>query len=139
VKLLETADRCLVRFDPGETLPDALVALAQTQGWRAASLQGLGAVRDVTLAYYDLALRQYLKITVDGIVELVSLVGNLAYVNGAPIWHLHAAVAARAGALKGGHVVTFEVAITLECWIQPADHTVTRRLDERSGLNLLDL
>ncbi len=55
------------------------------------------------------------------------------------LWHLHAAVADRTGALKGGHLVTLEVAVTLECWIHPADHTVTRRPDERSGLNLLHL
>jgi predicted DNA-binding protein with PD1-like motif len=139
VKLLETEGRCLVRFDPGEIVPAALVELAGAQGWRTASLSGLGAVRNVVLAYYDLQLRQYLKFTVDGIVELVSLTGNLSYVDSVPIWHLHAAVADRTGALKGGHVVSLEVAITLECWIHPADRTITRRLDERSGLNLLDL
>ncbi len=60
MKLLETGDRCLVRFDPGETLPGALVELAQVQGWRSASISGLGAVSNVVLAYYDLPLRQYL-------------------------------------------------------------------------------
>ena len=139
VKLLETGGRFLVRFDPGETLPEALVELARTQGWRTASLQGLGAVHKVVLAYYDLQVRQYLKFPVEGIVELVSLTGNLSSVDGVPTWHLHAAVADRTGALKGGHLVALEVAITLECWIHPADRTVTRRLDERSGLNLLDL
>lgn len=139
MKSIETEGRWLVRFDPGEKLPDALVELARRQGWTSGALAGIGGVRNVTLAYYDLQLRQYLKFPVDGIVELVSLMGNLSVVEGVPTWHLHATVADRTGTVKGGHLVSLDVAITCECWIRPGDLTVTRRLDERSGLNLLDL
>jgi len=139
MKLAEDGQRVLVRIEVGEKLPDALVELAKVRGWGSASILGLGAVKGVTLAYYDLPNRKYVNHPVDGIVELVSLVGNLAIFNGAPIWHLHCSVADEHGSLKGGHLVTLEVAVTVECWIHPGDQPVTRRYDEAAGLNLLDL
>lgn len=139
MRIAEDNDRTLVRFEVGERLPDALVELARQRGWGAAEVTGLGAVRAVTLAYYDLASRTYINHPVEGIVELVSLVGNLALLNGAPIWHMHCCVADRHGSLKGGHLVTLEVAVTVECWIQRSDVAVTRRYDDHTGLSLLDL
>jgi predicted DNA-binding protein with PD1-like motif len=48
-------------------------------------------------------------------------------------------VADKSGNLKGGHLVTLEVAVTVECWIHPGVKPVARCYDETAGLNLLDL
>jgi predicted DNA-binding protein with PD1-like motif len=139
MKISEDNDRFLVRFEVGEKLPDALLELAKQWGWVSAQITGLGAVKGVTLAYYDLPEQKYITHPIEGIVELVSMVGNLAMFNGAPIWHMHCCVADMNGNLKGGHLVTLEVAVTVECWIHKSDKPVTRRYDEAAGLNLLDL
>jgi uncharacterized protein len=138
VKVLEDNGRFLVRFEVGEKLPDGLLELAKKHKWGTASITGLGAVKGVTLAYYDLPARKYINHPIDGIVELVSLVGNLAHFNDAPIWHLHCSVADEHGNLRGGHLVTLEVAVTVECWIHPGTAQAVRRYDDAAGLNLLD-
>jgi uncharacterized protein len=139
MKIHQDGSRFLIRCEVGEKLPDVLLDLARSRHWISAEITGLGAVRGVTLAYYDLNDRKYINHPIDGIVELVSLVGNLAWLDGNPIWHLHCSVADRNGNLKGGHLVTLEVAVTVECWITLGDKPLARRYDEFSGLNLLDL
>ena len=123
----------------GDRLPEALVELAKQQGWASGSISGLGGVTNVQLAYFDVLRREYLPIAVDGIVELVSLTGNLSIVNDAPFWHLHAVVSDRDGHTTAGHLMSLEVAITLECWIDAAHEPITRRRDEQTGLNFLDM
>lgn len=139
MRWIEDHSRLLVRFEVGEKLPDSLVDLARRLGMVSGSLSGIGGVRNVVLGYYDLQARQYVTFEVPGIVELVSLIGNVSLVSGQPFWHLHALVADREGNVKGGHLMSLEVAITVECWIERGSKMVRRNEDEFSGLNLLDL
>jgi uncharacterized protein len=139
VRIRQVRQRFLVRFEVGDVLPQTLVAVSQEQGWKSGSLSGIGGVQEVVLGYYDLAAREYVKIPVEGIVELVSLAGNLSSVDGAPFWHLHAAVAGRDGRLYGGHLINLRVAITLECWIDPTDLSVERKYEDACGLKLMNL
>ncbi|MBU0508425.1 DNA-binding protein [bacterium] len=139
MRISPQGSRFLAKFEIGEVLPRAFVELARERGWTSGSVSGIGGVRNVLLAYYDLAARKYLEFPVDGVVELVSLTGNLALVNGEPFWHLHAAVADREGNVKAGHLVHLEVAVTLECWIEPGAALVERTPDQHTGLNLLNL
>jgi predicted DNA-binding protein with PD1-like motif len=139
MRWIEDHSRLLVRFEVGEKLPESLVDLARRLGIASGSLSGIGGVRNVVLAYFDLQAREYVTFDVPGIVELVSLTGNVSLVNGQPFWHLHASVADREGNVKAGHLVTLEVAITAECWIERASKMQQRKRDDYSGLNLLDL
>ena len=137
MKVHHDSSRFLVRFERGEAIPDTLVTLAKERGWMSGSLLGIGGVQDVMLAYFDLHTKSYMQIPVEGIVELISLSGNLAFVDGQPLWHMHAAVSDVKGRVTAGHLVSLKVAVTLECWITPSHDVVTRSRDEFSGLNLL--
>jgi predicted DNA-binding protein with PD1-like motif len=139
MRWIEDHSRLLVRFEVGEKLPESLVDLARRLGIVSGSLSGIGGVHNVVLGYYDLQARKYVTFEVPGIVELVSLIGNVSLVNGQPFWHLHAAVADRDGNVKAGHLVSLEVAVTAECWIERGRKMLQRKRDEYSGLNLLDL
>lgn len=139
MKFRIAGNKYLVRLEAGEMLPDALFELASEQNLTSASISGIGGVSDVRLAYYDLRKREYLEFEVEDIVELVSLIGNLSIVDGEPFWHLHAVVADRTGSVKAGHLVRLKVAVTLECWIDPANAVVERAFDQFTGLKLLNI
>jgi uncharacterized protein len=139
MKIAQEGSRFLIRFELGESLPASLLNLAEEQKWGSASLTGLGAVKNVQVAYFDLTENKYIAHNLDGIVELISLVGNLSWFNEKPVWHLHATLADCDGNVKGGHLIHLEVAVTVECWIHASQLHVARKLDSHSGLNLLDL
>lgn len=139
MRVAEIEGRLLVRGEVGDHFPDKLTRLARERYWRSGSLTGLGGVREVRLAYFDLDRKEYVPIHVPGVVELVSLTGNLALVNDQPFWHLHAAVSDRDGRVTAGHLSHLEVAVTVECWIDASSAPISRAPDPRTGLNLLDI
>jgi uncharacterized protein len=139
MKVAVIGPKYLVRFEPGEILPDALTALAKDRNWSCGSIQAIGAVEDVILGYYDLHKKEYIRIAVEGEVEVVSLSGNLSRLSETPLWHMHILVSDREARVQGGHLFALKVAVTLECWIEIHDRVVNRKMDEHTGLNLLDV
>lgn len=139
MKIQQIGQRYLVKGEVGDRYPETFVELAQSQGWRSGSISGIGGVRHVVLAYYDLNSNAYLQLPVEGVVELVSMSGNLSMLAGQPFWHVHAIVGDRSGELRGGHLVGFEVALALECWVEASQTEIVRAHDSNLGLNLLNI
>lgn len=128
----------LIRLPTNSQLPEVLVELAIEQKWNSAICSGIGGVSDVKLAYYDLQKKEYLEFDVDGILELVSLNGNLTTLEEKPFWHLHAIVADNTGKTSGGHLMSCRVALTIELAVWPNDKIYTRKMEESTGLRLLN-
>jgi predicted DNA-binding protein with PD1-like motif len=102
-------------------------------------MMGLGAVRSVTVSYWNADSQQYETHELEEQMEVISLVGNVALREGEPFAHIHLGLSRRDLSMVGGH---FNAAIAhplLEIWLTPIDATVTRSLDESCGLYLLDL
>ncbi|MBL0060355.1 MAG: DUF296 domain-containing protein [bacterium] len=128
----------LFRLKTGSHLPEALVEMAIAHRWNSAICCGIGGISEVRLAYYDLQKREYLTFDVEGIVELVSLDGNLTKLDDKPFWHLHAIVADRTGCTHGGHLMSCKVALTVEFAVWPMEKMYTRTLEQSTGLRLLN-
>ncbi|MBN2359078.1 MAG: DNA-binding protein [Deltaproteobacteria bacterium] len=135
-----TTSGYLLRLERGGSVLDEIAAFCRDRGVGAAWLTGLGAVEKVELGYYDLDARCYQRTRLDGSHELISLVGNVAQVDGAPFVHAHAALGDRDCRLRAGHLFAATVAATVELQLQPlTGAAVDRRLDPATGLKLLDL
>ncbi len=128
----------LHRIKTSALLPEALVELAVAHKWNSAICSGIGGVSEVKLAYYDLPKREYLTFDIEGIVELVSLNGNLTELDGRPFWHFHAIVADKTGRTFGGHLMSCKVALTIEVAVWSMEKKYTRTLEESTGLRLLN-
>ncbi len=127
----------LVRLPTGARIPDVLREIALNRGWPAAVCTGIGGVSDVELAYYSLDTKSYCEFFVEGVVELVSLHGNLTGDIGDPFWHLHAIVADQSGRCFGGHLNSCKVALTVEIAVWPMLDYHLRTFDPELGLRLL--
>lgn len=116
-----------------------LEAYAKTNTLAGAWLQsGLGGTEHVTLSFYDLETRQYIDKTFDEPLEILSLQGNLAWVDGKPFWHVHGSFSTREFQSIGGHVKQLSIALTGELLIVPLETALTRGYDETTGLQLLE-
>lgn len=106
-----------------------------TAGW----ISAIGTVRQAVLGYFMPEERQYRRIPVSGLMEIVSCQGNVSLKDQAPFVHLHIVLAGPDGATVAGHL--FEsVAFVGEFCLQEVQGPPLERLpDAASGLALWDL
>ena len=127
----------IIALGKGEDLHTTLQDLALNAGWASAWVQGLGGAALVTLGFFDPIKKQYQWKTVTGQHEILSLQGNLAWVEGKPLWHIHGSFSGADYRVIGGHVKDLLVGLTCELAITPLETPVTRVFDDDTGLKLL--
>jgi predicted DNA-binding protein with PD1-like motif len=106
-------------------------------GIEAAWLSYLGAVSSASLRYYDQDERVYVDFEIDAHLEVLSGVGNVSLLDGAPFVHTHAAFADEEGRAWGGHLNTGTRVWALEVRIQElVGEPLVRRPDDCTSLSL---
>jgi predicted DNA-binding protein with PD1-like motif len=126
-------------FDIGDEVTDGLTRFAREQRITGASLTAIGALSDVTLGYFDWNDKRYHRTPLREQVEVVSLVGNIALGDDAPKLHAHIVVGRRDGTAYGGHLLDGHVRPTLEVVLVETPAHLRRRMDDQTGLALIDL
>ncbi|MBM3317688.1 MAG: DNA-binding protein [Candidatus Eisenbacteria bacterium] len=129
--------RLLVFAEDDEVLPE-LTAYARSEGIGAAHFTGIGAFSGATLGHFDPATRVYGEIVIDRQVEVIALTGNIGLHDGAPRVHAHALVGLPDGSTRAGHLVAARVRPTLELFVTVLPGEIRRRMDEASGLPLIN-
>ena len=130
----------LIRLDKGEMLAESLERFAAETRIEGAWVNGLGAALGATLGFYDLDKKEYRWQQFDGLREVVSLTGNLAYdEQGAFVFHLHAVLSDDQYRTAGGHVKNLTAGATVELFVHRAYQPTKRKMDGRVGLKTLDL
>lgn len=131
-----------VRLDRGERLTEAmgqLFAESDTQ-LIGASVSGVGAAEQLTLGFYDLETKEYIWRDFAPMYEIAGLQGTIARDEQDNLmFHLHGTFSDRDYRVVGGHVKDFVVGGTCELFIHVTYQPLKRKLDEQTGLKLLDL
>ena len=106
-----------------------------------AQFQAIGAVEDIEIGYYDLASRAYVFRAEVGPFEVASMDGNVAELDGLPVLHAHATLSRCDETMEciGGHLRRATVALTLEVAMWEITQPLTRRYDEETGLNTINV
>jgi len=126
----------IVRLERGEDVFKELTEFAKKENITAAEFRAIGAVEKLVIGSYDLSTKEYDRRNVDGILEAVAVIGNVALVDGEQFLHIHGVFSDADLTCFGGHVFSMEAAVTLEVFITPHDTTIVRELDENIGLKL---
>jgi len=129
----------VLRLMRDEEIIASLAAWAGSAGIGSGMISGLGAMRDVILGYYDETSKAYLKREIPGPVEILSLSGGVAGLEGRPYIHIHAAVSDREGRAWGGHLFRGTVTATGELYVLPGRMVLQRLKDAAEPFFLLDL
>lgn len=130
-------DKYLVRLDRGEEVLSTLNSICIKNNIIAGKISGIGAVCDVSLGFYDVSTKVYDSKKFDGEFELLSLSGNISYLDGEPFTHLHVTMSDAKYQVFGGHLFEATIAVTGEIWIVPAEIKVDRLKNDEIGLNLM--
>jgi len=127
-----------LRIDKDEEIFESVKAFAKKEGITAASLSGIGAVKDAEIGFYDLEKQEYESKIFPDVMELLSANGNISLLEGEPFLHLHGVVSGHDYLAKGGHFFKATVGVTCEFVVTPIDLEIHRTMNSSIGLCLLD-
>ncbi len=133
------ASEFFIRLDQGEEVIKVLTEFALGNGIKSGSIQGIGAVKDVTLGYLDLHTKQYLKRSYSEEMELISLLGNITILNNKPFLHCHATCSGSDFRPVSGHLFTATVTATGEFSVIQSEGELIRCFDPALGFNRITL
>lgn len=127
-----------VIFRPGDDPFPGLTRFAAQYHIQSAHFTAIGAFHDARLGFYDPEKKMYRLIPIDTQVEVVSLVGDIAQLNGKPAVHMHCVVSMPDGHALGGHFLSAHVAPLLEVFVTADPIPLQKKHDEATGLSLMD-
>lgn len=123
----------------GDDLFAHLEALMRDEAVPSASFVGFGFAGRVTFGFYDFARKDYDPRTFEN-REIASMTGSLAWKDGAPSVHAHAAAGDGSFALVGGHLLALTVGTgSLEITVTRHPDRLDRVVDPRIGANVLQV
>jgi predicted DNA-binding protein with PD1-like motif len=130
----------LVRLDPGDKIIESLVNYVADRQYEIPSgfLTGIGAVSEAEIGWYDRGGEVYRTEVIKENLEITTLAGNIAWVEGSPMVHAHITLGRQDYSVLGGHLIEATISITGEIWIHTSQFRVARSQSEFKGLKLID-
>lgn len=135
--LAKTDKPFIIALKIGEDLFESILRVMNDAELTAASISGLGAVDDVTLAYYHLTTKEYQTKLFKGMYELTSLNGNMAVLDNNRFLHIHGTIGDDKYEVYGGHFMSATVGPSVEISVVPLVGKIKRAYDDRTGLKLM--
>ena len=134
------AERTLILvIEPEEEAFEAIKRFAKRENVNAASVTAIGAFSTATLAFFDLASKEYKEIPVSAQSEVLSMLGDIVLdENDTPNPHLHVVLGFADGATRGGHFLKGMVRPTLEVVIRETPAELRRSYRKDFGIALID-
>ena len=123
----------------GEPIIETILNCARALKLNSASLSGLGALENPTIAYFNLGKRTYQDKIFSGIFELISLIGNIAQFEGNYVPHIHVTLGDEQYQVFGGHLQNAIVGVTAEITITPLAGSLIRQLHPDIGAKLIQV
>ena len=125
-------------FRTGDELAEGLSEFAEQQKLSAASFKAVGALSSVRLGWLSWESKKYEpSVTLDEQVELLSLIGDVALLEGKPVVHAHAIIGKRDGTAHGGHLLEAHIRPTCEVVLTESPTHLQKFVDPESGIALI--
>ena len=134
----EPAREYAVIFSKGDEAFSGLLDFAGKYHITSAHFTAIGALNGATLAWFDPKRKIYKKIPIEGQVEVISMIGDIALYQGKPVVHTHAVVGGPDGTTRAGHVLEAYASPTVEVMVTVDPVTIQKRFDPATDLTLID-
>lgn len=116
---------------------EGILEFGRKKGIEGAWLSAIGSSKEVELGFYDLEKQEYMNRIFAEPLELLEASGTLATKDGKLILHLHGVFSKTDYSTIGGHIQKMTANATVEVFIHKLNEKLERRLDSKTGLNLL--
>ena len=139
MKYNKVDDKIFVSIDKGELVNQSLLNVAEKEGLNSGWVNGLGAISNIEIGYWDIEEKIYVKKTFDEDYELLSLIGNVSLVDNKPFIHTHISFSDTKFRVYGGHLFDAKVIAAAEFCIFRSEYQLHRKLNCDIGLSLWDI
>jgi uncharacterized protein len=126
-------------FDKEDEVIQELTRFAKQEKLNASQFTAIGAFREAVLGFFERERKDYKKIPVKEQVEVLSLIGDIALSGGEPKLHAHVVLGKADGTACGGHLLEARVWPTLEVVLTESPSYLRRKIDDETGLALIDI
>lgn len=131
----DDARAAFVRLERGDDLLERLNAVATELRFDAATVQIVGAVERLAVAYYRQDTHEYERHEYDAPHEISGGVGNVSLKDGKPFVHIHVTGSGADGKAVAGHLVDGTRVFLIEAYFRRLDGPApVRQLEEDLGL-----
>ncbi len=134
-RAVTTTGEYLLRPETGADWRAQLEGFARERGIDAAWFQGMGALQDAELWFYDQDDQEYHSTTFDEPLEVSACVGNVAMLDGERFAHTHAVLGRPDGGTVSGHLNAGTV-FAGELHLRAFEGELVREYDDVTGLDL---
>ena len=132
-------DKIFISIDKGELVNQSLLNVSEKEGLKSGWVNGLGAISNIEIGYWDIEEKIYVKKTFDEDYELLSLIGNVSLVDNKPFIHTHISFSDTKFKVYGGHLFDAKVIAAAEFCIFTSEYHLHRKLNCDIGLSLWDI
>ena len=139
MKYNKVDDKIFTSIDKGELVNQSLLNVAEKEGLNSGWVNGLGAISNIEIGYWDIEEKIYVKKTFDEDYELLSLIGNVSLVDNKPFIHTHISFSDTKFKVYGGHLFDAKVIAAAEFCIFTSEYHLHRKLNCDIGLSLWDI
>ena len=139
----EYGGTCYIRLDRGDEILSSVKRVCELTGARSAVFTGIGACSEAQILTFDPEKGAFESRTLTGMLELVSLTGNVISGENDLSLHVHASFAYRlpdgTHAVAAGHVARAVTLYTAEIELRPVrGGVIGRRTDPVTGTGFWD-
>ncbi|QQS43603.1 DNA-binding protein [Candidatus Roizmanbacteria bacterium] len=127
----------ILRFDRGEEFISAIQDFCTKNNIKSGYFHGIGACHKLELSWYNLQTKKYETKVIEENLEITSLTGNIALIDGSVFAHTHGVFGGRQLQAIAGHVKSMEISATCEIKLDIFEGTIERIFDEATGLKLM--
>ncbi len=135
--ILQDHHRYILCFETGEEVFEVLKKFLADEKITASVFNAIGACQLAELSYFNLETKKYQNKVFEEDMEIVSLTGNSAMLNGQTALHAHAVLSRPDFSAIAGHLFKLIISATCEMFLINLDGKMERGLDKETNLNLL--
>ena len=139
MKFKNIKDTYFIRLERGERIIETLKSFCANNKIRCGYFFGIGALDDVELAHYIVENKKYTSKTFKQPLEIINMTGNVTTIDKEVYLHCHITLSDEGMRAIAGHLKEGVISATCEIVLVSAAASITRKYDNLTGLNLLDL
>lgn len=129
-------NRIYLSIDKGEKVNSTIFKVCEDNNISFGWINGIGAIDDPDVGYYDIKSKKYIKKTFKGDFEIVSLIGNMTFKDGNRFIHTHILFTDENFNAYGGHLFDATISAAGEFIIIMGDKKINREYHNGVGLAL---